>query len=185
MSSVISDTSDIQKVKRGRKESHVWDHFIKESLGSGHYSAKCHYCAQTWSKGKPEVLKGHLALKCNEAPLNVKTEYMEALATGTTSTNRKQNTNVDFHDSSAEIDINKKDKIDQSLIQFFVCCGIPFSTVNHPYFVDFIQSLCFGYNPPKRTALSTTILNKEISTVLTKIKEELKYEENLTLGNIF
>ena len=120
MSSVISDTSDIQKVKRGRKESHVWDHFTKESLGSGHYSAKCHYCAQTWSKGKPEVLKGHLALKCNEAPLNVKTEYMEALATGTTSTNRKQNTNVDFHDSSAEIDINKKDKIDQSLIRFFV-----------------------------------------------------------------
>ncbi len=42
---------------------------------------------------------------------------MEALATGTTSTNRKQNTNVDFYDSSAEIDINKKDKIDQSLIQ--------------------------------------------------------------------
>ena len=59
MSSVISDTSDIQKVKRGRKESHVWDHFTKESLGSGHYSAKCHYCTQTWSKGKSEVLKEH------------------------------------------------------------------------------------------------------------------------------
>ena len=35
MSSVISDTSDIQKVKRGRKELHVWNHFTKESLGSG------------------------------------------------------------------------------------------------------------------------------------------------------
>ena len=66
----------------------------------------------------------------------------------------------------------------------FVCCGIPFSTVDHPYFVDFVKSLCFGYNPSKRTALLTTILHKEISAVLTKIKQELKYEENLTLGNI-
>ena len=49
--------------------------------------------------------------------------------------------------------------------------------------MDFVKSLCFGYNPPKRTALSTTILNKEISGVLAKIKQELKYEENLTLGN--
>jgi hypothetical protein len=58
------------------------------------------------------------------------------------------------------------------------------SIVDHPYFVDFVQSLCFNYNPPKRTTLSTTILNKEISVVLQKIKQELKYEENLTLGNI-
>jgi hypothetical protein len=147
-------------------------------LGSGHYSAKCHYCDASWSRGRPETLKSHLALYCNKVPLNIKTEYMEMLAIGNTSTNRKQD------DSSAELDINQTDKIDQALVRFFVCCGIPFSTVDHPYFVDFVKSLCFGYNPPKRTALSTTILHKEISAVLTKIKQELKYEENLTLGNI-
>lgn len=168
--------------KRGRPESHVWDHFTKESLGSGHYSAKCHYCATSWSKGKPETLKSHLALYCNHVPLNTKTEYMEMLARGNTSVNRKQQTSS--NNSSAEIDIDKKDKIDQSLVRWFVCCGIPFSIVDHPYFVDFIENFCFGYNPPKRTALSTTILNKEISVVLSKIKQELKYEENLTLGNI-
>jgi hypothetical protein len=48
--------------------------------------------------------------------------------------------------------------------------------------VDFTKSLCFGYNPPKKTTLSTTILNKEISSVLNKINEELKNEDNLTLG---
>ena len=63
-----------------------------------------------------------------------------------------------------------------------MCCEISFSIVDHSYFIDFVQSLCLGYNPPKRTTLSTTILNKEISVVLTKIKQELKYEENLTLG---
>jgi|ERR1700722_1415728 hypothetical protein len=176
MSSVVTDTP-----KRGRPESYVWDHFIKESLGSGHYSAKCHYCSSSWSRGKPETLKSHLALYCSQVPLNIKTEYMEILALGNTSTNRKTNSN----NSSAEIDINQKEKIDQALIRFFVCCGIPFSVVDHPYFVDFIKSLCLSYNSPKRTALSTTIFNKEISIVLTKIKEELKYEENLTLGNIF
>ena len=68
------------------------------------------------------------------------------------------------------------------LVRFFICCGIPFSTVNHPFFVDFTKSLCFGYNPPKRTTLSTTILNKEISSVLNKVNKELKNEYNLTLG---
>lgn len=67
----------------------------------------------------------------------------------------------------------------------FICCEIPFSTIDHPYFINFVQSLCFAYNPPKRTALSTTCLNKEITIVLNKIKEELKYEKNLTLGNLF
>ena len=152
-------------------------------MGSGHYSAKCHYCAALWSKEKPETLKSHLALHCNQVPLNIKAEYMEILAIGNTSANRKQQTSSS--DSSAELDINQADKIDQALVCFFVCCGIPFSIVDHPYFVNFVKSLCFHYNPPKRTAFSTTILNKEISAVLTKIKQELKYEENLTLGNIF
>ena len=182
MSSVISNTSDIQEAKRSQPESHVWDHFTKESLGSGHYSAKCHYCVTAWSRGRPEILKAHLALYCSQVLLNIKAEYIEMLATGNTSVNRQQQTKS--NDSSAELDINQADKIDQALVRFFVCCGIPFSTVDHPYFLDFVKSLCFGYNPPKRTALSTTILNKEITLVLTKIKEELKYEENLTLGNI-
>ena len=185
MNSAISDTPNIQEAKRGRPQSHVWDHFTKESLGSGHYSAKCHYCNASWSRGRPETLKSHLALYCNNVPLNIKAEYMEMLAMGNTSTNRnnrKQQTSSD--DSPAELDINQTDKIDQALVCFFVCCEILFSIVDHPYFVDFVKSLCFGYNPPKRTALSTTILHKEISAVLTKIKQELKYEENLTLGNI-
>jgi hypothetical protein len=178
----VKMTSPVSEVKRGRKESHVWDHYSKEPLGSGHYTAKCFFCSQTWARGRPDILKSHLALYCKEVPLSIKTEYMEMLAIGTTSTNRKQKSSDT--DSSAEIDIDRKDKIDQALIRYFICCGIPFSTVNHPYFIDFVQSLCFAYNPPKRSLLSTTILDKETAIVLKKIQEELKYEENLTLGNL-
>lgn len=183
ISVAVKMSSTVSEVKRGRKESHVWDHYNKEPLGSGHYTAKCHYCTQTWSRGRPEILKSHLALYCKEVPLAIKSEYMEMLAIGSTSTNRKQK--LDTNSSAAEIDADKKDRIDQALIRYFVCCGIPFSTVNHPYFIDFVQSLCFAYNPPKRSSLSTTILNKETAIVLKKIKEELKYEEDLTLGNLF
>lgn len=179
----LFDNQNIREVRRGRKESHVWDHYFKEPLGSGHYTARCHYCNQNWSRGKPEILKSHLALYCKDVPLYIKTEYMEMLAVGTTSTmNRKQKTDSD---SSAELTADRKDKIDQALIRFFICCGIPFSTVGHPYFIDFVQSLCFAYGPPKRTTLSTTFLNHETAIILNKIKEELKYEKNLTLGNLF
>ncbi|CAB4441379.1 unnamed protein product [Rhizophagus irregularis] len=176
----LFDNQNIREVRKGRKESHVWDHYFKEPLDSGHYTARCHYCNQNWSRGKPEILKSHLALYCKDVPLYIKTEYMEMLAVGTTSTmNRKQKTDSD---SLAELTVDRKDKIDQALIRFFICCGIPFSTVGHPYFIDFVQSLCFAYGPPKRTTLSTTFLNHETAIVLNKIKEELKYEKNLTLA---
>ena len=97
----------VSEVKKGRKKSHVWDHYAKEPLGSGHYSAKCNYCTQTWSRGRPEILKSHLALYCKEVPLSIKSEYMKMLAIETKSTS-ENDTNL-----SAEIDSNR---IDQTLI---------------------------------------------------------------------
>ena len=41
------DIPEIHEDKKGRPESHIWNHYIKKSLGSDHYSAKCHYCAFT------------------------------------------------------------------------------------------------------------------------------------------
>ena len=51
---------------------------------------------------------------------------MEILATGNTSVNRQQ---TKSNDSSAELDVDQADKIDQALVRFFVCCGIPFSAI--------------------------------------------------------
>ncbi|RGB23170.1 hypothetical protein C1646_774913 [Rhizophagus diaphanus] len=158
MSLVVSDTTSDRKVKRDRKESPVWDHFIKESIDSDHYSVKCNYCAQIWSRGRPEILKLHLALHCNEALLNVKLKHIGILITSSASTNRRQ---ISDTNSSTEISFCRSDNIDQALIQFFVCYGIPFSTVDHLYFVDFIQ---------------------KISVVLNKVNEELKHKKNLILG---
>ncbi|CAH1766333.1 12642_t:CDS:2, partial [Entrophospora sp. SA101] len=133
-----------------------------------HFSAKCRYCTEAWPRRKPEILKGNLALHCCAVLTDVKFEYMKILAEQPSPLNKMQRVNssnssiTNYFDSSAE-------------------CGIPFSTVSHPFFVDFVKSLCFEYNPPGKTTLSTIILNKEISSVLNKINEELKNEDNLTL----
>ncbi|RIB00051.1 hypothetical protein C2G38_2235835 [Gigaspora rosea] len=81
-----------------------------------------------------------------------------------------------------KIETSKKNRIDQALIRFFICCGIPFSAVGHSYFIDIIQSLCYSYIPPNRTTLTLTILNHEISTVLLKINKKLEYKNNLKFG---
>jgi hypothetical protein len=71
--------------------------------------------------------------------------------------------------------------VDQALIRWFVCSGIPFVAVDSPFFIDFTKSLCYGYNPPHRTTLSGSMLNSEIANITLKIYNTLKNSINLTL----
>ncbi|GES87802.1 ribonuclease H-like domain-containing protein [Rhizophagus clarus] len=120
-------------------------------------------------------MKSHLALRCPKVTHSVKMEYLYAMSSEDipkqSTNNRKNNSN--------EIDIAK---VNKTLIRFFVCCGIPFSVVDSPFFQDFVKSLCFEYELPKWTALSTTYLNEEAANILLKIEEELHESRNLTLG---
>ncbi|CAJ0643437.1 5813_t:CDS:2 [Entrophospora sp. SA101] len=117
--------SNSQTNKRGCKESIVWEHFFKETIGDGHFSAKCHYCAEAWSRGKPEFLKGHLALHCSAVPTNIKLEYMQILIEQPLSSNKTQKINssnpsiTNYFDSSAEVDASKRERINQALAKGF------------------------------------------------------------------
>ncbi|CAJ0826434.1 1479_t:CDS:2 [Entrophospora sp. SA101] len=94
---------------------------------------------KAWPRGKTEILKGNLALRCCAVPTDVKFEYMKILAEQSSPLNKMQRVNssnssiTNYFDSSA----NKRERINQAL---------------------------------------------EISLVLNKINEELKNEDNLTLG---
>ncbi|CAH1764543.1 9820_t:CDS:2, partial [Entrophospora sp. SA101] len=87
----------------------------------GHFSAKCHYCTEAWSIGKPELLKGHLALHGSAVPTNVKLEYMQILIEQSSSSNKIQKINssnpsiTNYFDSSAEVDASKRERINQAL----------------------------------------------------------------------
>ncbi|CAG8601129.1 18156_t:CDS:2 [Cetraspora pellucida] len=42
-----------------------------------------------------------------------------------------------------------KKECDRAFLKFFICCGIPFSVVEHPFFLEFIKCLNKVYEPPK------------------------------------
>ena len=127
-------------------------------------------------------MKSHLALKCSEVPHNIKIEYLHMIKNDKISSQQSTQTQQSKDNNNDKIDDLKIENANKALVRFFVCCGIPFSVVDSPFFIDFTKSLCYGYELPKRTTLSNRHLNAEIATITLKIEEELRNSTNLTLG---
>jgi hypothetical protein len=200
----ISDTTRTA----GRKKNEVWEYFIKTPLNSyGHYSAECSFCKRRWGRAYVQSLQAHLANNCSECPDIIRKFYLERLsmenfAEDTISTGSRNSTNsrMSFQSDNS----NKKMKIDQktiddfyenkelsekkieainiALVRAFVCCGIPFSIIDNPFFRELLYQLRPNYGPPSRQTLAGQLLSKEISKVNLKIDQELNNAENLTLG---
>lgn len=164
----------------GKKRDKVWEYFnVVDIPNNPHKGAVCKFCSQSWKRGKPNEMKSHLALRCPRVTYNVKVEYLQTISSSedtpiqpTTSDNYKKNEN----------NVAESAKVDKALTRFFVCCGIPFSVVDSPFFHDFVKSLCFNYELPKRKILSTTLLDAETANITLKMEEELHQAKNLTLG---
>jgi len=127
-------------------------------------------------------MKPHLALRCTEVPHHIKVEYLHIIKNNDISSQQSTQKQQSKSDNNDKIDELKIENANKALVRFFVCCGIPFSVVDSPFFIDFTKSLCYGYEPPKRTTLSNRHLNAEIATITLKIEEELRNSTNLTLG---
>jgi hypothetical protein len=123
-------------------------------------------------------MKAHLALRCSMVTYSVKIECLHMIKNDNipeqSTQTRPLNNENDNKDKAA--------KINKALVRLFVCCGIPFSVVDSPFFHDFTKSLYFEYEPPKRTTLSNTYLNAETASISLKIEEELRHSKDLTLG---
>lgn len=74
--------------------------------------------------------------------------------------------------------------MDQSLIKMFVCCGIPFSVVEHPFFIEMFKKACPGYTLPSCDKLSGIMLSHLAVKIEDKINTIFKNTTNLTLSNI-
>ncbi|CAJ0762641.1 11331_t:CDS:2, partial [Entrophospora sp. SA101] len=46
----------------------------------GHYTAKCRYCLKFWTRGIPDKLEAHLALKCEKVDRETSQIYLKKLA---------------------------------------------------------------------------------------------------------
>ncbi|CAJ0754329.1 5524_t:CDS:2 [Entrophospora sp. SA101] len=88
---------------------------------------------------------------------------------------------IDDFCENKELSEGKIEAINIALVRAFVCCGIPFSVIDNPFFRELLYQLQANYGPPSRQTLAGQLLSKEISKVNLKIDQELSNAENLTL----
>ncbi|CAJ0769510.1 17357_t:CDS:2 [Entrophospora sp. SA101] len=192
------------KKTAGRRQNEVWEYFIKTPLNShGHYSAECNFCKQRWGRAYVQSLQAHLANNCPACPDMIQRFYLEVLSaenlaediTSTSSRNSRMsfqsnNSNkkikfdqktIDDFCENKELSEGKIEAINIALVRAFVCCGIPFSVIDNPFFRELLYQLQANYGPPSRQTLAGQLLSKEISKVNLKIDQELSNAENLTL----
>ncbi|GBC39358.2 ribonuclease H-like domain-containing protein [Rhizophagus irregularis DAOM 181602=DAOM 197198] len=193
----IDTPTEQQKKKGGRPQSEVWRHYEKKPLKSaGHFLAKCHYCRIYWPRGHPNELEDHLANNCREVPELVHSFYLGVVSArdfgredtfSSPENSKKRKTQVDQREltdwfESTNINSQKKASITRALVRAFICCGIPFSIIENPFFIEFLHEMRLGYEPPTSELLSGRLLNQETARINDKIKEIIKNSENLTLA---
>lgn len=73
-------------------------------------------------------------------------------------------------------------KLDLLLFKFIICCALPFTLLENPFFIEFIYVLCSNYPMPERTAFFARHLQSEVATVTRKLTEFLNTKFHLTLS---
>ena len=177
--------SETTKNKSGRPKSIIWDTYIKQGrqISKGHYNATCNFCGKFWYKGSPEACEDHLANLCPKVPSDTQDLFLNRLAAqsveGNESTRKKRKTNntqskvVDFIEST-KLTEERIDEIDRALVKAFVICGIPWSTIENPFFIELLKTLRPAYTPPSRENLSGRLLAKETAKVNQQTIKEIK-----------
>ncbi|PKC01421.1 hypothetical protein RhiirA5_381738 [Rhizophagus irregularis] len=83
---------------------------------------------------------------------------------------------------SDKIEKSKIIRCNRALTRLFVCCGIPFSVMSNPFFVDFVKCLCPAYELPNRVTFAGPWVDQELTNVLEIILSETRSTKNITLG---
>ncbi|CAB4443081.1 unnamed protein product [Rhizophagus irregularis] len=138
--------------------SKIWEWFVKGDLvpnSKGYYSATCSFCKYYWSTAKVAKLKKHLAYECIKVDSDTKISALMML------TNNYQ--------------------INKVLAKMFVCCNLPFALIEHPFFIEFVKTLCTTYNLPSRWVLTETLIIQEIFRINLKVNKIINEENNMTI----
>ncbi|CAB4432255.1 unnamed protein product [Rhizophagus irregularis] len=179
-------SSNSSKKIGGRPISKIWEWIIKGdpvSNSKGYYSATCSFCEFHWTTAKVAKLKRHLAYDCNkidsETKINVlmmltsnnKDSEDDSTTTSTTKSSKKRKSSdtrsqtcIDDHYENFPTPLVKEDQINKALAKMFVCCNLPFSLIEHPFFIEFIKILRTTYNLPSRWVLTETLIIQETNS---------------------
>ncbi|CAG8830745.1 44488_t:CDS:2, partial [Gigaspora margarita] len=170
--------SQSRRKSAGRPPSDIWDsHFKKDKeVSKGHYEGTCNY-----------YFEDHLANNCPNVSSDIQQKYLnkilERFGNPKNSLIKKnvQTKMIDFHESS-KLSLERINEINKACVKAFVICGIPWSIIKNPFFIDFLKTLHPGYTPPSREVLSGHHLSQEIATVNLKIIQKLNFSKNLTIA---
>ena len=188
------------KKKGGRSLNDHWEHFERgEASTDGHARATCKFCGYSMYRGESVKMAGHIANHCKEALGSVVRKYLGKFSETETeieteNTQKKRKKTVSGIEQTSleqsfrrieELTSGYVNQINRALIRFFVCCGISFRIVESPFFVELLKLLNPLYMSPSRELLTGRLMEEELSKVNFKVAEELKNENNLTLGKFF
>jgi hypothetical protein len=191
-------SSSSNKTKGGRPESAVWTHIKKgKKKSNGHYQATCNYCKHFWENRKPQKLRFHLTNKCPLCPEHVVAYFAKIVAEEIVSSSESESS--DPHLSKKKkiqpklnefykpdfLQIGREEKINKVLLKAFVMCGIPWSAIENPYFIELLKVLQPGYKSPSRKQLSTIFLENEVARINRNVEKIINGNENITLGKYY
>ncbi|GET51813.1 ribonuclease H-like domain-containing protein [Rhizophagus irregularis DAOM 181602=DAOM 197198] len=125
------------------------------------------YRSQTYSE--PNSIKVHLALSChNKVPSDIKEKFLFMVKT---------------RGESRTFQLEAAEQIcDRTVVKFFICCGVSFRLIEHPFFIDMVKSLYLEYDPSSANTLSQDFLYEELANIVVDQHLELKRTKNLMLG---
>ncbi|CAG8464560.1 1373_t:CDS:2 [Cetraspora pellucida] len=149
-----------------------------ETSKKGYYSTTCSFCDQYWALAKPSKLKTHLAYECQKVDSDTRIKVLISLtndcvdsdndtaSTSTTASKKqklKNDINIDSEYENIPILLDKEDQINKILLKMVVCCNLPFTIIEHPFFQEYTKALHATYSIPSHWILSNTLLDQELA----------------------
>jgi len=179
-----------EKIIGGRPLKPIWKFYNrgKQLDSSGHYEAICKACEKLFSPGKPSLMEKHIISDCAFVSEEVKeaviysVESREKTSSISGTKHSSEQISLDEFLESTAIPDKRIESINRALIKAFVCCGLPWRLIEHPFFIEFLKQLRPAYTPPSRKFIAENLLINEIIRIDTNLYKSLKDSKNLTLG---
>jgi hypothetical protein len=179
-------------VAGGRPKKPIWRFFEQgDEMDKGHYIAICLACKQSFRPGKTAAMEKHIIRNCSKVDHSIREAVLfmvEArerheisLSSAKHQIGNDQTNLEDFYENS-DLSKERKEDIDTALIKAFVCCGLPWHLVEHPFIIELFKQLRSNYNLPDRKTLADSLLTQEILRVSVKLYRLVDNENNLTIG---
>ena len=181
--------------KCGPKFSPVWSHFTPcAKKAGGHYSGACNFCEFKISTATVSSLEEHLANVCMNVPEAIRLEYLkkragnieEPVSVIATDKKRKlaneKQVKLNLFYESTYLTPERQSSIERTIVQAFICAGLPFRVIENPYIIELFHQLRPAFIPPSRETLAGKLVGNELSRVILKQQNAFQQFDNLTLG---